>query len=316
MKKHYSSLDYIKAYNQKKANNTTITDTEKKEKMATLLSKPNGFIRLAAAQVGDVIIRLKFEGCLRNWLKEDVLQPGDPYPQYNVLDQYGRAYQMNSSEGQVRITPFEGKIVRPVYTRLAAFPQVKEEDLEDLKVDALEFAIDESTQAIQRAEDALGYTLLEGALVSEAPYLPFTNQYTVAGQYLTPAVLAQVAANIRKLQLKATTIIASEQAYTSFELLSLNEGGIGLKDRVIDGVPVTQFMNYQIFTSILLPDNTSYILPDKEFIGKLSIKKPLEIVEDNYPRQFKKSAVMSERISPNILNARGLAKITTAYNGI
>jgi hypothetical protein len=120
---------------------------------AILADKQNALRRIGQGMVGPIQIRLRYEGIVRNVLVEDTLERGPLMP-YDILDDLGRAYVLNSTDSEVKITPFEGKQAFPQLFRIASFPRVRKEDLYYLRVNAVEYAQDETRQAIQKQEDA------------------------------------------------------------------------------------------------------------------------------------------------------------------
>ena len=127
---------------------------EKQERLATMLSdRQNGMLRLGQSMIGPIQLKLRYQGILRNVLLEDTLTPGVPV-EYDVLDDLGQAYFLHGDEGEVKITPFEGKRVRVELFRIASFPKIKKEDLYWLRSNLVEYTQDETKQAIMRAEDS------------------------------------------------------------------------------------------------------------------------------------------------------------------
>jgi hypothetical protein len=119
--------------------------------------------RIGQGMIGPIQIRLRYEGIVRNVLIEDTLERGPLMP-YDILDDLGRAYIINSTDSEVKITPFEGKQAFPQLFRIASFPRIRKEDLYYLRVNAVEYAQDETRQAIQKQEDARLVLLLEAAI--------------------------------------------------------------------------------------------------------------------------------------------------------
>jgi hypothetical protein len=119
--------------------------------------------RIGQGMIGPIQIRLRYEGIVRNVLIEDTLERGPLMP-YDILDDLGRAYILNSTDSEVKITPFEGKQAFPQLFRIASFPRIRKEDLYYLRVNAVEYAQDETRQAIQKQEDARLVLLLEAAI--------------------------------------------------------------------------------------------------------------------------------------------------------
>ena len=97
-----------------------LTASEKKQKLASILAdRQNGMLRLGQSMIGPIQLQLRYQGILRNVLLEDALTPGVPI-QYDVLDDLGQAYILHGNEGEVKITPFEGKRVEVRLFRIAS----------------------------------------------------------------------------------------------------------------------------------------------------------------------------------------------------
>ena len=145
--------------------NRKLSRQEKQAKLAHILSdKVGGIQRLGQSMIGPIQLQLRYQGILRNVLLEDTLTPGVPI-QYDVLDDLGQAYMLHGNEGEVKITPFEGKRVEVQLFRIASFPQIKKEDLYYLRSNIVEYTQDMTKQAIMRQEDSRLITLLEAAAI-------------------------------------------------------------------------------------------------------------------------------------------------------
>ena len=97
---------------------STLTHEAKVRKMALILQdEVNGIRRLGVGMVGPIQLKLRYQGIIRNVLIEDPITPGTPV-EYDVWDDLGQAYIMSGTEGEVRVTPFEGKRV-PVRRKAA-----------------------------------------------------------------------------------------------------------------------------------------------------------------------------------------------------
>ena len=78
--------------------------------------------RLGQGMIGPIQLKLRYQGMVRNVLLEDPLTPGIPV-EYDILDDLGQAYILHGNEGEVRVTPFEGKKAPVRLFRIATFPQ-------------------------------------------------------------------------------------------------------------------------------------------------------------------------------------------------
>ena len=151
-------------YEEKLKDMRKLTRKEKVSSLEAILAdKQNAMRRIGQGMIGPIQIRLRYEGITRNVLVEDTLERGPLMP-YDILDDLGRAYVLNSTDAEVKITPFEGKQAFPQLFRIASFPRIRKEDLYYLRVNAVEYAQDETRQAIQKQEDARLILLLESAI--------------------------------------------------------------------------------------------------------------------------------------------------------
>src|SRR4051812_37112120 len=151
-------------YEEKLKNLPKLTKQAKEKALAGILADKQGAMRrIGQGMIGPIQIRLRYEGIVRNVLIEDTLERGPLMP-YDILDDLGRAYVLNSTDAEVKITPFEGKQAFPQLFRVASFPRIRKEDLYYLRVNAVEYAQDETRQAIQKQEDARLIILLETAI--------------------------------------------------------------------------------------------------------------------------------------------------------
>ena len=143
---------------------TTATPVEKQRRLGAILAdKANYMKRLGQGMIGPIQLKLRYQGMVRNVLLEDPLTPGIPV-EYDVLDELGQAYILHGNEGEVRVTPFEGKKAPVRLFRIATFPQIKKDDLYYLRVNIVEYVQDESKQAVMKQEDARLITVIEAAI--------------------------------------------------------------------------------------------------------------------------------------------------------
>ena len=136
-------------YEEKLKDLPRLSSSQKVARLEAILSdRQNALRRIGQGMIGPIQIRLRYEGITRNVLVEDTLERGPLMP-YDILDDLGRAYVLNSTDSEVKITPFEGKQAPPQLFRIASFPRVRKEDLYYLRVNMVEYAQDETRQAIR-----------------------------------------------------------------------------------------------------------------------------------------------------------------------
>lgn len=293
---------------------------EKQAKLAHILSdKVGGIQRLGQSMIGPIQLQLRYQGILRNVLLEDTLTPGVPIF-YDVLDDLGRAYMLHGNEGEIKITPFEGKRVEVQLFRIASFPQIKKEDLYYLRSNIVEYTQDMTKQAIMRQEDSRLITLLEAAAVSyravDASSVPgqgaLPNEITVAGTHLQPDDLYTAVTYTDQRQLDSSRLLCNPQEYRDFYRWDINTTGWAFKDSVVAGERIVQFGEFQIGKSIIIPRGTTYLTPDPEFLGVFPVMYSLDVEENNQVAQFHKGWVMDELVGMAVLNPRGIVILRKA----
>ncbi len=307
---------------------------------AILADKANAMRRIGQGMIGPIQIRLRYEGIVRNVLVEDTLERGPLMP-YDILDDLGRAYVLNSTDAEVKITPFEGKQAFPALFRIATFPRIRKEDLYYLRVNAVEYAQDESRQAIQKQEDARLVLLLEQAIVglgeaiansqSESPTGPVglaptggravgiasgpvghVNEHTVLlgeSNPLEPADFYNAVTQIEINQLEARRVLAHPADIRDLYNWDLNVTGFRFKDEVFTGGRITSFGEFQIQRSIIIPQGEVFLTAEPEFIGVFPVMYSLDVEENHQVEQFYKGWVMDELVGMLVLNPRGLSRI-------
>jgi len=302
---------------------------------AILADKQNAMKRIGQGMIGPIQIRLRYEGIVRNVLIEDTLERGPLMP-YDILDDLGRAYVLNSTDSEVKITPFEGKQVTPQLFRIASFPRIRKEDLYYLRVNAVEYAQDETRQAIQKQEDARLVLLLEEAIVDladarddgvigtgatggtptgiAAPPAGSNEQTVVigSGNPLEPADFYNAVAQIEINQLEASRVLAHPIDIRDMYTWDINVTGFRFKDEVFAGGKITSFGEFQIQKSIIIPQGEVFLTADPEFVGVFPVMYSLDVEENHQVEQFYKGWVMDELVGMVVLNPRGISRIVKA----
>lgn len=305
-----------------------LAKAEKQRRLATILAdKQSGLQRLGQGMIGPIQIRLRYEGMVRNVLLEDTLERGPLMP-YDILDDLGEAYVLNQTDSEVKIQVFEGKQAFPNLFRIAAFPRIRKEDLYYLRVNAVEFAQDESRQAIQKQEDYKLILLLESSIVSQGTSgttpvggiqtgitlgpAGYTTEKTVlvgANNPLEPIDFYASVAMVEIEQLEASRVLIHPQDLRDLYTWDLNQVGWAFKDKVVGGEKITTFGEFQIQKSVMVPQGEIFLTADPEYVGVFPVMYSLDVEENHKVEQFYKGWVMDELIGMLVLNSRGLARI-------
>lgn len=315
-------------YEQKLANLPKLTNAQKKERLAQILAdKSNAMQRIGQGMIGPIQIRLRYEGIVRNVLVEDTLERGPLMP-YDILDDLGQAYVLNQTDSEVKVQVFEGKQAFPNLFRIASFPRIRKEDLYYLRVNAIEYAQDESRQAIQKQEDSRLVLLLESAIVSQgtsglkpvggtqtgisAGPSGHTTEKTVivgSGSPLEPVDFYSAVSMVEIEQLEAKRMMMHPQDMRDLYTWDINVTGWAFKDKVVGGQTITQFGEFELMKSVIIPQGEVFLAAEPNYVGVFPVMYSLDVEENHQVEQFYKGFVMDELVGMLVLNARGLARI-------
>lgn len=285
----------------------------KVQKLALVLrDETSGLRRLGVGMIGPIQLKLRYQGLVRNVLLEDPVTPGTP-AFYDVFDDLGQAYIMSGTDGEVRVTPFEGKRVEVRFWRIATFPAVRKEDLTYLRINMVEQAQDEAKQAIQKQEDGRLMVLLQAALTAYASRADhvITPNHTVteASGYFTPQSLYSAVALSDMHEVESGRILINPTDWRDMFRWDLNQVGFSMLDRRVAGEKITSFGEFQIQRSIIVPANGIWVLPEPNFLGVFPILYSLDVEPNPQVEAFWKGWVMDEMVSMAVLNPRGITKI-------
>lgn len=319
-----SSDEYVREIvaAQSKLGGKKLSASQKQSKLALMLSdRKSGLQRLGQSMIGPIQLKLRYQGITRNVLKEDPLTPGVPI-EYDVLDDLGQAYMLHGTEGEVKITPFEGKRLPVALFRIASFPMIRKEDLYHLRVNLVEYAQDETKQSIMKQEDSRLITLLDAAITAYAAQDPLATgnhahivnvvppQGGAAGSgTISVGNLYDAVASTDEHELESARLLFNPRDYRDLYRWDINTTGWAFKDRVVAGEKIVQFGEFQIGKSIMIPKGTVYLTPEPDFLGVMPVMYSLDVEENNQVEQFHKGWVMDELIGMAILNPRGLSKL-------
>jgi len=308
---------------------------------AILADKQNAMRRIGQGMIGPIQIRLRYEGIVRNVLVEDTLERGPLMP-YDILDDLGVAYILNQTDSEIEITPFEGKQATPSLFRVATFPRIKKEDLYYLRVNAVEYAQDESRQAIQKQEDARLVLLFEGAItdlasvreagtpgsaptggqnvgnasLTAASEGPEQTVLIGSGNPLEPVDFYNAIVQIEVNQLEAKRVLAHPADIRDLYSWDLNVTGFRFKDEVFAGGTITKFGEFQIQKSIIIPQGEIFLCSEPDFVGVFPVMYSLDVEENHLVEQFYKGWVMDELVGMVVLNPRAISRILKANSAV
>lgn len=292
----------------------SLSGTQRQAAIDGIMADNNrGFLRVGQSMIGPIQVQLRYQGIVRNVLLEDTLTPGVPVV-YDIMDDLGQAYVLHGNEGEVRITPFEGKRTEIQLFRIAEFAEVKKEDLYMLRTNIVEYAQDQVKQSIMRQEDqrmiallevsAENYRLVDASANPTTGTLP--NEITIAGQRLMPDDLYSAVTFTDQRLLESSRVMTNPQEYRDIFRWEINTTGWAFKDSIVAGEKVVSFGEFQLGKSVIITPGSVYLTPDPEFLGVMPVMYSLDVEENNKLQDFKRGWVFDELLGMAVLNPRGI----------
>lgn len=311
------SDDYVEEIIRRRGgdgNAPRLTHEAKMQKLELVLQDEiNGIQRLGVGMIGPIQLKLRYQGMVRNVLMEDPVTPGTDVS-YDVMDDLGQAYKLNPTDGEVRITMFEGKRIRIDFFRIASFPVVRKEDLLQLKINIVEQAQDETRQAIMKDEDAFLISLLDAAVTDYATRpdhdVSPNHAVTEASGYFTAQSLYTAVAISDEHEVESARILVNPVDWRDFFRWDINTTGWAYKDRQVAGEKIMSFGEFQIQKSTMVTKGKMYLLPEPNFLGWFPVLYSLDVEENHNVEAFHRGWVFDEMVSMAVVNPRGIVTIS------
>lgn len=275
-------------------------------------SKSAAMSKIGQGFIGPVQMRLKYEGMVRNVLTEDPIAPGQ-VPVYDVATEMGKAYFLDAWAGEAVISQYEGLRVMYTFRHLAEFATIQEQDLLELSIDMADYAINEARQRIQEKEDGYLFDLLDVAVdgfdADNPDFAGQTSHEVAAAGAFMPTDFYSAAAIVSRNRLQSTNIIINNADYYDMLAWDLAATSFKFRDDTFGGVPVTSFGPFRIWQSVVCEQGTAYVLPEADYLGRMPVRKSLEITENPKVENFSLGWVLDEFINELILNANGVVRV-------
>lgn len=309
-----SSMDYINAMKSRKTASTKAQRTAAFNQIKSAGDQAIALNKIGQGFIGPVMMRLKYEGIVRNILTEDIIAPGQ-VPVYDVADEMGKAYFLEAYQAEAIISQYEGKRVNYTFRHLAAFPTVQEQDLLELTIDMTEYALDEARQRIMEQEDGYLFAMLDAAIDDVTAQTPDwagqVSHVVTAGapDGFMPKDFYAGASIAAANRLASTNIILNPVDYFDMLEWDLVATSVNFKDKTFDGTPITSFAGFNVFKSVMVEPGSSYMLADADYVGRMPVRKSLDIRDNPKLENFSLGWVMDEYINEIILNSGSLVRI-------
>jgi hypothetical protein len=282
-----TASDYEKEQKRIIAASQNISDQEKLQAFARTVFDPEtggismtGWRKIGQVFVGPILIRLKYEGVVRDLLVERPLAQGVT-PIFPVKKDIGIAYIVQGNMGEVRIHRVEAvKVFVPMF-RVASRPMVSKEDV----------------------------GLLDAAIADFEAKTGTSHTINNVGDWV-PQTIHTAAKKIANLRLKAARILVSAGEYMDFWNWGTDQLGWKARDVITDTGTFSRYGDMLIKPTIAINDGKMYVQPEEQYVGFMPVRWSLDSVPVDEPENGLLGFVYDELIGMLIANSNGLIKAT------
>jgi len=266
-----------------------------------------GWRKVGQVFVGPILIRLKYEGVVRDLLVERPLAQGVA-PIFPVKKDIGIAYIVQGNMGEVRIHRVEAvRIFVPLF-RVASRPMVSKEDVYGMDFDLIASVKDDAVQQIREEEDKKYFGLLDTAISDYETSTGDSHTINNVGGWV-PQSYHTAAKKVADRRLKAARILTSAGEYYDFFDWGTDQLGWKARDVITDTGTFARYGDMIIKPTIAVTNGKSYVQPEEQFVGFMPVRWSLDSVPVDEPENGLLGFVYDELIGMLIANANGLIKI-------
>ena len=281
-------------------------DPKQKEALFNFLfTGPNGLKRVAFAMQAPLKELLDYHGLGRRLLKVDPIPQGE-FPIYDKdIKEFASVRVANFGTPPMVETSVK-RLTFPTF-QLARNARVAYEDIQVRRYAIFDRAKERVAISMAIAEDREVFNILNVASVVG----PNAVVHMAAGPFLSRSVFAQAYGVLAGNQLQPAQVVMSPQRYSDLLQYTSDEVDQVTLNATTETGSIGVFMGLQLLVSTKLPDpNTAYMTTTPDKVGRIPLRKELEVkVFDNAPKTSF-NIVGWEVIGFGIHNAYGVVRIT------
>lgn len=265
------------------AASTEVGNVDPKQKEALfnfLFTGPNGLKRVAYAMQAPLKQLLDYHGLGRRLLKVDPIPQGE-FPIYDKdIDEFASVRVANFGVPPMVETSVK-RLQFPTF-QLARNARVAYEDIQVRRYPIFDRAKERVAISMAIAEDQEVFNILNVASVVG----PNPAVTMAAGPFLSRSVLAESYGVLAGNQLQPAQVVMSPQRYADLLKYTSDEVDQVTLNATTETGSIGVFMGLQLLVSTKLPDpNTAYMVTTPDKIGRIPLRKELEVkVFDNAPK--------------------------------
>jgi len=265
-----------------------------------------GWKKVGQVFVGPILIRLKYEGIVRDLLVERPLAQGVA-PIFPVKKDIGVAYIVMGDMGEVKIHRVEAVRVFVPMFRVASRPMVSKEDVYGMDFDLIASVKDDAVMQIREEEDKKYFGLVETAITDYETRTGESHTITNVGDWV-PQTIHTGAKKIANKRLKGARILTNAGEYYDFFNWGTDQLGWKARDVITDTGTFARYGDMLIKPTIAIQEGKMYIQPEEQYVGFMPVRWSLDSVPVDVPEDGELGFVYDELIGELIANANGLIR--------
>jgi hypothetical protein len=266
-----------------------------------------GWKKLGQTFVGPILIRLRYEGVIRDLLVERPLAQGVA-PIFPVKKDIGVAYIIQGNMGEVRIHRVEAVRVYVPLFRVTSRPMVTKDDVYGMDFDLIASVKDDAVMMIREEEDRKYFGGLETSVTNFETSTGISHTILNVGSWVPQAIHAGAKA-IADLRLKAARILTSAGEYMDFFDWGTDQLGWRARDVLTDTGTFSRYGDMLIKPTIAVPSGRMYLQPTEQYVGFMPVRWSLDSTPVDKPEDGELGFVYDESIGMLIANANGLIRV-------
>jgi hypothetical protein len=291
-----------------------ISDEEKLRAYASTVFDRTGQINMAGWKklgqtfVGPILIRLRYEGVVRDLLVERPLAQGVA-PIFPVQKDIGIAYIVQGNMGEVRIHRVEAVRVFVPLFRVVSRPMVSKEDVYGMDFDLIASIKDNAVMIIREEEDRKYFGLIDTSISGFETLNGLSHTISNVGSWVPQSIHvgAKLTADMR---LKAARILTSAGEYYDFFNWGTDQLGWRARDVITDTGVFARYGDMLIKPTIAVTNGRMYIQPEEQYVGFMPVRWSLDSTPVDEPENGLLGFVYDELIGMFVANSNGLIRVT------
>lgn len=277
----------------------------------------SGLKKVGQQFIGPILVRLKYEGVVRDLLVEKPIPQGQ-LPIFPIWDHIGSAHVLNDYNGEVQASRMEGKYFQVPQVRIASRVIIPKAEVYSMNFDIVERSKQQMLENIMRREDRRYYTLLDLALSNYTSRLlgpehynyPDPDEYSISvnGDF-THMSFADAFRVISQAQLMPSKILLNVGDYMDVFNWGVNTLSYAAVERLTDTGVLPRYGMADFKPSVTVPKGVAYVQPEPQYVGFFPVRWNLQVEEYHDAAKGEYGWVMDEGVGFSILNARGIVRL-------